>query len=336
MLYRVSKFLAPMGLVLISLSLSEFTLHPAAPERKGWSTRAPLLEANSEMAVAELAGKIYVIGGYPSTRKTVNAVQVYDPRTDRWELTTPLPLAVNHTTAAAVKGKLYVIGGQQHAESDPARAGFVDTVFEYDPAKATWSRRAPMPTARGGGAAAVVGDKIYVAGGRPPRGHDFAVYDPSVDKWTMLQDLPTQRNHLAAAAIDGKIYVVGGRFQGGFRSKMTNVLEVFDPKSGAWTTRKPMPTTRGGINGIVANGCLHVFGGEGNSADPKGLFHQHEVYNPATDSWQSLEPMPVPVHGVTGAAFLNGWIHLPGGGTELGGSSGSTIHQLFQPTMECR
>ena len=28
-----------------------------------WDTRAPLLEANSEIAVTELAGKIYVIGG---------------------------------------------------------------------------------------------------------------------------------------------------------------------------------------------------------------------------------------------------------------------------------
>src|SRR5688572_1249028 len=33
-----------------------------------WSTRTNLLEGNSEMAVAELDGKIYVMGGYPSTR----------------------------------------------------------------------------------------------------------------------------------------------------------------------------------------------------------------------------------------------------------------------------
>src|SRR6185503_18042162 len=36
-----------------------------------WSTRRNLLEANSEMGVAELNGKIYVIGGYPSSRVTV-------------------------------------------------------------------------------------------------------------------------------------------------------------------------------------------------------------------------------------------------------------------------
>jgi N-acetylneuraminic acid mutarotase len=332
---RLSKSLTGLGLSLALIGCSD-SVNSAESTRQDWSTRAPLLEANSEMAVVESNGKIYVIGGYPSTRVTVAAVQVYDTKTDRWEITTPLPLAVNHTVAAAANGKLYVIGGQTSAESAPERAGFVDTVFVYDPAKATWTRRASMPTARGGGAAVVVDGEIYVAGGRPPRGADFAVYDPSADMWTTLPNLPTQRNHIAAAAIDGKIFVAGGRFEGGFRSQMTNVLEVFDPKTGAWASRKPMPTVRGGVNGIAANGCLHVFGGEGNAADPKGLFHQHEVYNPVTDSWTSLEPMPVPVHGVTGAVFIDGWIHLPGGGTEQGGSSGSTIHQVYRPTMQCR
>lgn len=335
MFFRLPKFLMWV-LALICFFTGAPPLHSAAPAGKGWGTRAPLLEANSEMAVAELAGKVYVIGGYPSTRVTVGTVQVYDPRTDRWELTTPLPRAINHPMAAAANGKLYLIGGQQTARGDPEHAGFVDTVFEYDPVKATWTRRASMPKARSAGAAVVIGGKIYVAGGRPPRGHDFAVYDPSADQWTTLPDLPTQRNHLAAAAIGGKIFVVGGRFGAGHRSKVTNVLEVFDPQARAWTTRRPMPTARGGVNGIAANGCLHVFGGEGNDADPKGLFPQHEVYNPVTDSWQSLEPMPVPVHGVTGAAFIDGWIHLPGGGTARGGSSGSKIHQVFQPTMQCR
>jgi hypothetical protein len=41
------------------------------------------------------------------------------------------------------------------------------------------------------------------------------------------------------------------------------------------------------------------------------------------------------VHGVTGAAFINDWIHLAGGGTSTGGSSGSTIHQVYRPSLGC-
>ncbi len=303
------------------------------PAPGAWGTRAPLLEANSEMSVAALDGKIYVLGGYPSNRISVATVQVYDPAEHRWTLTTRLPVALNHTMAAAVNGRLYLIGGQTgNASNGP----FVDTVSAYDPAKATWTSRAPVPTPRSGGAAAVVDDKIYVAGGRPPHGHDFAVYDPRTNAWKRLPDLPTQRNHLMAVAVDGKVYVVGGRFEGGFQSETTDAVEVFDPATNAWASRTRMPRPRGGVNGIEALGCVHVFGGEGNDQDPRVVFPDHDVYNAQTGTWTRLDPMPVPVHGVTGAALIHGLIHLPGGGTALGGASGSMIHQVYRPTLSCR
>jgi N-acetylneuraminic acid mutarotase len=286
-----------------------------------WGTRSNLLEANSEMAVAELNGKIYVMGGYPASRVTTATVQVYDSASNRWSLTTPLPAPLNHQMPASVNGRLYVIGGQ----TDSGNTSFTNTVFEYNPATSNWTARAPMPTARSAGAAAVIGDLIYVAGGRPPRGQDFAVYNATSNTWTTLTNMPTGRNHIAAAAIDGKVYVVGGRLGAGFTTLMTNVLEVFDPVSGTWSTRAPMPTTRGGINGIAVNGGFFVWGGEG----PNGMFAQHEMYVAAQNRWYRLETMPTAVHGVTGAAFVNGWIHMPGGGIATGGSSGSIIHQVF-------
>lgn len=285
-----------------------------------WSKRANLLEANSEMGVTELNGKIYVIGGYPASRVTVNTVQVYDTASNTWQLTAPLLLGVNHPMPAVANGKVYVIGGQTDTGS-----AYVNTVQEFDPATTNWTYRATMPTARSAGAAAVIGDLIYVAGGRPPRGNDFAVYNATSNIWQTLPNLPTQRNHLAACAIGGKVYVVGGRLQAGFTSAMTNLLEIFDPVSNQWSTGAPMPTTRGGINGIAANGFFFVFGGEG----PAGVFDEMEMYVPGQDRWYRLEPLPIAVHGVTGSAFVNGWIHLPGGGTATGGSSGATIHQVF-------
>ena len=74
-------------------------------------------------------------------------------------------------------------------------------------------------TARSAGAAAVIGNLIYVAGGRPPRGQDFAVYNTVTDQWTTLPVLPTGRNHLAAAAIGGRIYVVGAGWARDSRAK---------------------------------------------------------------------------------------------------------------------
>jgi hypothetical protein len=68
---------------------------PTAPTDKvdggQWSQRAPLLEANSELAFAAANGKLYLLGGYPSSRQTARTVQVYTIATDRWELAPPLP-----------------------------------------------------------------------------------------------------------------------------------------------------------------------------------------------------------------------------------------------------
>jgi uncharacterized protein (TIGR03437 family) len=298
-----------------------------------WDARGRLLQANSEMAVAALDGKIYVLGGYPSTRQTQSTVQVYDPAADSWELAPPMPIPLNHNMAAAVGGRLYMIGGQT---TDAGSGNFSDRVFEYDPAARQWRERSPMPTARGAGVAVVWEDLIYVAGGRPPRGADFAVYDPRADSWRALPDLPTQRNHLAGAAVGGRIYIAGGRFEGGANSPQSAALEAWDVAAGVWAPRARMPRPRGGINGLEAYGCIHVFGGEGNTGAPNGLYADHDVYNPATDSWSSLAPMPTAVHGVTGAVFLGGLIYLPGGGTSQGGNSGSLIHQVYRPAMVCR
>jgi N-acetylneuraminic acid mutarotase len=291
-----------------------------------------LIEANSEFAVGELAGKIYVLGGYPATRQTKNTVQVYDPVEDRWELTTPMPIPLNHNMAASVRGKLYMIGGQL---TDAGSGNFSDRVFEYDPNTRQWTERARMPTARGGGVAVVVDEKIYVAGGRPPRGADFAVYDPATDTWLTLPDMPTQRNHLSGAAVNGKVYIIGGRFEGGAQAQQSAAVEVYDPATNSWSPRAAMPKPRGGLNGVAAHGCIHVFGGEGAAAFP-GMHADHDVYNPVTDTWTSLAPMPTAIHGVTGLAFVNGLIYLPGGGTALGGNSGSLLHQVYRPAMVCR
>ena len=287
-----------------------------------WSTRQNLLEANSEMAVAELDGKIYVMGGYPASRVTMRTVQVYDSQLNQWRLTTPLPIPLNHAMPAVVNGRVYLIGGQT---TSSGTGSYTNTVFEYNPATSNWTAKAAMPTSRSAGAAAVIGDLIYVAGGRPPRGQDFAAYNTVSNTWSVLPLMPTGRNHIAAAAIDGKIYVAGGRFDAGFDSQMSAALEAYDPVARTWSTRAPLPEPRGGLNGIAVDGCFFTFGGEG----PNGMFSNNEMYVASQNRWYRVESLPTAVHGVTGSAFINGWIHLPGGGHAVGGSSGSVHHQVF-------
>jgi N-acetylneuraminic acid mutarotase len=88
-----------------------------------------------------------------------------------------------------------------------------------------------------------------------------------------------------------------------------------------------MPTPRGGIAAAAVGGCLYVFGGEGNQFHPRGIFDQVEVYDPSTDSWQALDPMAAPRHGI-GAAVAGSRIYLPGGAT-VQGFGATAVHQAY-------
>jgi N-acetylneuraminic acid mutarotase len=299
-----------------------------------YGSRKELLAANSEMAVAELDGKIYVIGGYPSNRTPQSSVQVYDTESDSWDYAAELPFALHHPVAVGAAGRVFSLGGQ-------LANGDTDRVLAYEPATDLWTDRAPMPTARGAGAGAVLGDVIYVIAGRPPSaGNAFEAYDIGDDRWTSLPDLPQtfpDRNHIAAAAIAGKIYVAGGRYGGGgFADPRTASLDIYDPVTGRWSTGTSMLRPRGGVNGVAAHGCFFVWGGEGSGiGEPNDVFPDMDVYAPGSDRWTSLPALPTPVHGVTGAAFVGGLIYIPGGGTTSGGSSGSRLFQVYRPNMRC-
>ena len=160
-----------------------------------WAHRAELLAPNSEFAVAELGGRLYILGGYPADRVTVTTVQVYDIATDKWTPGPDLPKPNNHGMAVGVNGTVSdwrlrpKLAGRPHLCRHGLRTGSRLWVFGR---KRRGCRRAALrawPSSMTG--------FVHVAGGRPPHGHDFAVYDPAADRWEKLPDLPSQRNHIA-------------------------------------------------------------------------------------------------------------------------------------------
>ncbi len=320
---------AALGAVAIVLS-------PVPSAAQGsWSERADLLLRRSEISVTENNGKIYVMGGYPGERIVSDEVQVYDSATDSWSLGPALPMTMHHTMAATIDGRVYIIGGE--ATLGGGQPVFLDLTHVLNEEAGTWEARAEMPTRRSGGGAAVIDGKIYVAGGRPPSGADFAMYDPAADTWTTLPDMPTARNHLAVGAVDGKVMVAGGRFGSGVGSEMTDIVEVYDPATGSWSPATPLLKPRAGMASVVSNGCFYAVGGEGNDPDPRGIFEENEMFNPRTNEWVRLQPMPLPTHGLTGAAAIGGSVYIPGGAIARGvsGPDVSLKLQVYKGDTVC-
>ncbi len=308
------------GFTLLFLHL--FTGCLFAASLGSWEKLQPAPSKRTEVAVALLKGKIYLIGGF-TPKGITGKVEAYDPGTETWEEKSPLPKPLHHTTAAVVNGKLYVIGGFTSGRWTPT-----DSTFEYDPDTDQWTEKQPMPTGRGSLAVGVIGGKIYAVGGalrkffRLVNSSANEVYDPATDRWQQLPAIPTPRDHLTVSTYKGVLYAIGGRINVDY-GKNLNVNEAYDPKSAVWTQEKALPTARSGITSQVLNGKIHVLGGESK----EGTFRENEAYDPETDEWTTLQPMPSGRHGL-GSAVVKGKLHVLTGGPKPGGG-GSKAHWVF-------
>jgi N-acetylneuraminic acid mutarotase len=135
------------------------------------------------------------------------------------------------------------------------------------------------------------------------------------------------RDHAVGGAMGGKLYVIGGRDRPVY--DLTEI-EEFDPATGQWTTRAPMPSGRSGGAGAALGGKFYVFGGEGNNGVPTGIFPQTEAFDPATNAWTKFADMPLPRHSQVAIAS-GGKIYLPGGAVKRGGSDITGKGDAFEP-----
>ncbi|MGH7311357.1 MAG: Kelch repeat-containing protein, partial [Candidatus Rokuibacteriota bacterium] len=78
----------------------------AAPPGR-WTQGAPMPEERTEVAVAVLDGRIYVVGGFGGG----GALLEYDTAADRWRARAAPPASLHHAGAVAAGGRLYVVGG---------------------------------------------------------------------------------------------------------------------------------------------------------------------------------------------------------------------------------
>ncbi|HWX23147.1 MAG TPA: kelch repeat-containing protein [Candidatus Binatia bacterium] len=138
--------------------------------------------------------------------------------------------------------------------------------------------------------------------------------------WSTRAPVPVARAGSAAGVINGKLYVVGGTGSGAIYQsppyhRLTD-LEVYDPLADAWNTKAPIPIGIDGATAGVINGKLYVAGGQTGweLAGPPGNLANLQVYNPLTDTWTNLSPMPFGSSATCGGV-INGKLYVAGGTT---------------------
>ena len=123
------------------------------------------------------------------------------------------------------------------------------------------------------------------------------------NSWATKEPLP-QADALRAAVVNGKIYAIGNE-----------VNFEYDPAADDWTAKKPMPTARQYFGIAVYQNKIYTIGGSWWDSDiGRVQSNANEVYDPLTDTWETMEPMPTNRSGLN-ANFVKGKIYLMGGRT---------------------
>jgi hypothetical protein len=185
--------------------------HVYDPARDAWSDLSPMPRGRERGsgATAVVGREIYVIGG--ASGSSLALVDIYDTESDAWRTGPALPAPREHLCAGAVGATVVVAGGRAGGIT-----GFTDSTLVLEAGAAEWREVAPMPTARGGCAGAVLRERLHVFGGEgnPEASSgvfsDAEAYDPSLDAWTVLPPMPVPRHGFGAAVIDDRLYLPGG------------------------------------------------------------------------------------------------------------------------------
>ena len=153
-----------------------------------------------------------------------------------------------------------------------------------------WAPAAPLPARLQEMHAAVLGGRIYVAGGFDSTNQATAAafrYDPLADAWERIADLPEPRHHMPLVVVGDTLYAVGGLISGSFNGAAN--LWLYREDLNEWHTRTSLPTGRGASAAVAVFGLLVVVGGLGPTQE---LVAPTAVYNPETDSWVDRTPIP--------------------------------------------
>lgn len=323
---------------LVQLAVVLVLVTPAAHPQAKWTKIAPFPEPSEEILGAAAGGKMYVFAGLAPIYKPKGLVFEYDPATDKWTRKKPMALPSHHVAFTEYHGKIYAFGGFVYPQSGPPAWAPINNAWEYDPKADSWKALAPMPTKRGSPLAAAVGDRIYVIGGAttPPGSTETEFdptqpqvvlgtveeYDPAANTWRERSPMPTPRNHAAIGIVNGKIYVIGGRVGAAFIVAATDVsvVEEYDPVADTWSgPRARMPTERSALAWATYGGRIYVAGGEFQDPTMMATFRVVEAYDPATNAWSTMPPLPVSRHGLAGA-LIGSRFYVVGGDVQSAGT----------------
>ena len=220
------------------------------------------------------------------------------------------PMRGNRTQAVVLQddnGIVYIMGGVR-SMSGGNYGPVVGDLESFNPSTGEWADLAQMPYGVRGAAGALGDDgRIYVFGGvnsSASMNNVTQIYDPETDIWTSGAAVPLGVWEAKATSLEsGEIIVVGGE------GALTNT-QIYDIVDDSWSAGGSLP-------GAVFAGALlpgdyysyYIGGSEPGYAAVDSVY----IYSGYSDSWSTIDPMPVPTAAHAAVVGPDGLIYVIGG-----------------------
>lgn len=254
-----------------------------------WSKHAETPLEMSHFQAIEYKGEMWILGaftgGYPH-EVPIPDVYIFNLQKNEWRKGPSIPEGRRRGAAGAFvyKDKIYLICGEVDGHWDGTNAWF----DEYDPKTDTWKTLPDAPHIRDHVGASVVGDKLYIAGGRRSTAKiqqvlnltepAVDVYDFKTGKWSTLseaQNLPTLRAGASSVVLGKKVLIIGGESDA--QTESHSEVEAFNTQTMQWEKLPSLNKGRHGTGAVNVKGKIYTVAGSGNRGGGPEL-NSVEVY----------------------------------------------------------
>lgn len=302
------------------------TMEATASHAQRWTAAAPMKTARYlHGALALPSGKVLVFGGYEDGAASITT-EIYDPPTNAWSAGGSAALPRHFTRLAPLSQgdtQVLVAGGEWSTLSNAET---------YDVVTGLWTLTQPMLETRAAHSLVALNDgRVLVVGGSLDNlatglASHYELYQPASRTFVQGPSMAQPRSDAVAVRLsDGRVLVAGGE------SSVSTVpfsgAEIYDPGTNTAALVAPMHAARvRGQAALIGSKVLMVGGAVDSRADSTA-----EIYDPAADTWTTVESAPTPQAHACILTLPGGQVLLAGGENNVGPSSQA---ELFDPATK--
>ncbi len=285
-----------------------------------WIKKAECPQSFNKNISFEINGK-----GYLYTGEATNNFFEYDPVANTWISKASFPGAArNGASGFAIDSLGYVGLGK------PVSGPFIfNDFYKYSPATNSWITVANYPDSVYGAFSFNIASLGYIAGGnmdQPARTRRARSYNPVTDTWSLIDSLPSVLSDGFAEVVGNKAYCGLGFVTSSLRKD--SILE-YDPALNSWSLKAPYTLTSASythLHSFVTGNKIYV-------ADPRAIAGGKNgtmgVFDPASNTWSSIDIYPYPTYTSCGYTNLFMGMTIAGKGY-LGGRENCTLTTFWQ------